>query len=214
MSLWGRDTHADNKKISARVDRWRSDENRCCAVDEEMPLREAASLLVQKQIGGAPVVSTQGKCMGVFSTTDLLRLVVKRVDVTKLLSPPLPVACPFQVKYRVQNGKEVILCALPPGVCPIQVKQKGPKEGEMIVCSQPHCVLTDWQMVDVEKLPSDQVGNYMTADPVTVVADTSIQVLARMMIDAHIHRTIVVDSQDRPIGVVSSTDVLAAVAYA
>jgi len=35
-----------------------------------------------------------------------------------------------------------------------------------------------------------------------------------MMIDAHIHRVIVVDEQQRPVGVVSSTDILSAVAYA
>jgi predicted transcriptional regulator len=31
------------------------------------------------------------------------------------------------------------------------------------------------------------------------------------MIDAHIHRVVVVDADERPIGVVASTDVLAAV---
>jgi CBS-domain-containing membrane protein len=34
------------------------------------------------------------------------------------------------------------------------------------------------------------------------------------MIDGHIHRIIVVDEERRPIGVVASTDLLAAVAYA
>jgi CBS domain-containing protein len=34
-----------------------------------------------------------------------------------------------------------------------------------------------------------------------------------MMLDAHIHRVVVVDKERRPLGVVSSTDVLAAVNY-
>jgi predicted transcriptional regulator len=34
-----------------------------------------------------------------------------------------------------------------------------------------------------------------------------------MMIDAHIHRIIVVDENQKPLGVVSSTDLLAAMAY-
>lgn len=62
--------------------------------------------------------------------------------------------------------------------------------------------------------PTDMVGEHMTADPVTVTPSTSIRELARMMLDASIHRVIVVDEQKRPIGVVSSTDVLAAMAYA
>ena len=82
----------------------------------------------------------------------------------------------------------------------------------MLVCSQPHCVLVDWQIVEVEKLPSDEVRQFMTPDPVTVRPETSIRTLARMMIDAHIHRVIVVDNERRPIGIVSSTDLLAALA--
>jgi CBS domain-containing protein len=58
------------------------------------------------------------------------------------------------------------------------------------------------------------VGRYMTQDPVTVSPGTHISDLARMMTDAHIHRVIVVDGQNRPVGIVSSTDILAAVAYA
>jgi predicted transcriptional regulator len=44
--------------------------------------------------------------------------------------------------------------------------------------------------------------------------NTPIGDLARMMIDAHIHRLIVVDDAGRPAGVVSSTDLLAALAAA
>jgi CBS domain-containing protein len=41
---------------------------------EGMPLRDAARLLLQNQIGGAPVVNVHGKCVGVFSAMDFLRL--------------------------------------------------------------------------------------------------------------------------------------------
>ncbi|HEY8505600.1 MAG TPA: CBS domain-containing protein, partial [Gemmataceae bacterium] len=84
---------------------------------------------------------------------------------------------------------------------------------EVIVCREPHCVLTDWQIVELESLPADEVRQFMTPDPVTVAPDTPIREVARMMIDAHIHRVIVVDAEQRPLGVVSATDVLAAVAY-
>jgi len=52
----------------------------------------------------------------------------------------------------------------------------------------------------------------MTKDPVLVPPDTRIGELARMMMDAHIHRLIVVDKTQRPIGIVSSIDILAAIA--
>jgi CBS-domain-containing membrane protein len=75
------------------------------------------------------------------------------------------------------------------------------------------CVCSAWQMTPlVEGLPEDSVGQYMTANPVTVTPDVSIVALAQMMLDAHIHRIIVVNEEHRPVGIVSSTDVLAAVA--
>ena len=103
---------------------------------------------------------------------------------------------------------------LPPGVCPLQVNQDVTDGADLIVCGQPHCVLVDWQVVDVEKLPADEVRRFMTPDPVTVRPATSIRILAPMMIDAHIHRVIVVDEERKPIGVVSGTDILAVVAHA
>lgn len=112
------------------------------------------------------------------------------------------------------DGGETVLCTLPPGGCPIQRQRTDAAGSEMVVCSEPHCVPVDWQVVEVEKLPLDAVHRFMTADPVTVTPDTPLGVLARQIIDAHIHRLIVVDDQRRPIGVISTTDIAAVVAYA
>jgi CBS domain-containing membrane protein len=73
-------------------------------------------------------------------------------------------------------------------------------------------VCSDWQVMDFDQVPVEEVGCYMTRDPVTTAPSTGIAELARMMLDAHIHRVIVVDAEHRPVGVVSSTDILAAVA--
>ena len=72
-------------------------------------------------------------------------------------------------------------------------------------------VCADWQIVAVEQLPEDEVSRYMTADVVTALPSVPIGELARHMLDAHIHRVIVVDRHHRPVGVVSTTDILAAV---
>jgi CBS domain-containing protein len=71
-----------------------------------------------------------------------------------------------------------------------------------------------WETVDVDVLPADEVRTYMTADPIIVPPATKVSDLAQMMVDAHIHRVIVVDQRRRPVGIVSSTDILAAVAHA
>jgi CBS domain-containing protein len=76
------------------------------------------------------------------------------------------------------------------------------------------CVCSDWQVGGAENLPEEAVRHHMTADPVTAAVGASAGELARMMVDAHIHRVIVVDGECRPVGVVSSTDLLAAIARA
>jgi predicted transcriptional regulator len=71
---------------------------------------------------------------------------------------------------------------------------------------------SEWAVSDLDHVPTDEVCNHMTKDPVMVGPDASIVELARAMLNAHIHRVIVVSDQQYPIGIVSSTDILAAVA--
>jgi CBS domain-containing protein len=181
-------------------------------VSETMPLREAARLLLQHQVSGAPVVELGGTCVGVLSTTDILRWSHQQKSDSPAKDALLPLSCLYQSKHREPNGEIWTRCTLPPDVCPIQRKEKGSDGKERIYCSQPNCVLSDWQMVEVEQLPPEDAGEFMTPDPVLVAPDTPVTDLARKMVDAHIHRVIVVDRQRRPIGIVSSTDILAQVA--
>ncbi len=75
-------------------------------------------------------------------------------------------------------------------------------------------VLGDWRLTYVDAVPEDDLAECMTADPVTAPPTITIAALARHMIDAHIHRVIIVDEKRRPIGIVATTDILAAVAQA
>jgi CBS domain-containing protein len=80
----------------------------------------------------------------------------------------------------------------------------------------PGCVCTEWEVVqpDWDALPPDAVGRYVTPNPVVVSPATTLGEMARKMVDGHIHRPIVTDAEGRPVGIVSSTDLLAAVARA
>lgn len=129
----------------------------------QMSLHGAARLLARARVSGAPVVDDAGRCVGVISTTDILRW--------------------------VEDG---------------QPRRKSPANHEA-VC-QP------WQMVGALESAADCVGDHMTRDPVVVSAGTKIGELSRMMMDARIHRVVVIDSDEHPIGIVSTTDILAAVA--
>jgi CBS domain-containing protein len=75
--------------------------------------------------------------------------------------------------------------------------------------------LAPWgEVIVVDESPGQEIRHYMTAQLVAVEPRTPIGELAQKMVDAHIHRVLVVGDQDRPRGIVTSTDVLAAVANA
>jgi predicted transcriptional regulator len=86
------------------------------------------------------------------------------------------------------------------------------RPGSLRGCSAGYDFNRAWQMTEEDGLPRATVQDYMTANPVTVSADVPIAKLARMMVDAHIHRLLVVDETGHPRGIVSSTDILAALA--
>src|SRR5690349_11447620 len=126
------------------------------AIPEHMPLPDAARLLSQARVSGAPVVDATGRCIGVLSAADFVRWAERG-------GQPHPVHCTA------------------PATC-------------------------DWEMIELEFLPKDEVRWHMTPDPVTISRSARIVDVARTMLDAHIHRVIVVDEARRPVGVVSSTD--------
>lgn len=79
------------------------------------------------------------------------------------------------------------------------------------------CMCSDWKVQDLDDwdaFPVDFVGEFMTADPVMVSPTTPVRELARQMVDGRIHRLIVAGPDHHPLGIVSSTDVLAALARA
>jgi CBS domain-containing protein len=68
------------------------------------------------------------------------------------------------------------------------------------------------EIIDISDFPENEIRHYMTAQPIVVSPTAPVRLLAQTMVDAHIHRILVVEGQDRPCGIVTSTDILAAVA--
>jgi CBS domain-containing protein len=175
---------------------------------EHISLRDAARLLRRARVSGAPVVDEQGRCVGVLSAADFIRWAEQEGCGTE----QVPFSdCPFQVKGRLLTGGEAVICTLAEGNCPLQVVLPATGGRHTARCLLPSSRFSDRQPV-IEDLPSDSVRRYMTASVVTGSPQTPLPELARMMIAAHIHRILVVDEGHRPLGVVSSTDLLAVLA--
>lgn len=153
-------------------------------LSRHLSLRAAAYLLHQDQISGAPVVDEAGRCVGVLSARDFLRWAAEHAPGTRLHAATAPTEA-------VSTTGE--------GNCPVEIS---------LPHDYPESVFSEWQQD--EEGPHDPVAAYMTADVVTAYRSTTLAELARMMVDAHIHRLIITDEQRRPVGVVTSTDILAA----
>jgi len=130
------------------------------AVTETMTVKGAAHLLLQSRVSGVPVVNEEGRCTGVLSATDFIRLAEREPNAS------LPLAA----------------------------------------------YLAEWHVPEREGDSESEVRSHMTDDPVLASPDTRLPILAQMMVDAHVHRVIVVDEDQKPVGVVSSMDILAALA--
>jgi len=176
-------------------------------IPSNLSLRAAARLLRHAHVSGVPVVNEAGQCVGILSAIDILRWSEEGGARSARLR-----TCPHQTNGRLLNGQEVVICTLAGGSCSLQSMQATTGGRKAAVCLMPHDVLCDWQQA-VEDAPADEAARYMTTDVVTVEPHTLATHLARMMIDAHIHRVVVTDALNRPIGIVSATDVLAAVAH-
>jgi CBS domain-containing protein len=77
-----------------------------------------------------------------------------------------------------------------------------------------HFIALWGETIDIDESPDNEIRHYMTAQLVAVAPTAPVGELAQKMVDAHIHRVLVVVDQNRPQGIVTSTDILAAVARA
>jgi CBS domain-containing protein len=183
--------------------------NEVVTIPEGLPVHDAARRLAAARVSGAPVVDGTGRCVGVFSLSDVARWATRPPAST---GRPLR-TCSYWEHGRGAAGEDLAVCQLAPGACALQQRKAGPTGEPLTACMQPLGVcIGEWQVLEPGKSSDGTVREFMTADPVTASVDTPIRTLTRLMIDASIHRVIVVDTAGRPVGIVSSTDVLAAVA--
>jgi CBS domain-containing protein len=174
------------------------------------PLPSAAHLLRQAGVSGAPVVDEAGRCVGILSASDFLRWAARQGPGGG--AAPSLHTCRYQKDERRASGEPGAVCLLAQGGCALQAPDRTAGGEEKPFCLLPDCILFDWQQVVEGPAPGDAVEQYMTRDVVTVAPEVPLTRVARLMIDADIHRVVVDDELGRPLGIVSGTDVLAAVA--
>ena len=132
------------------------------AIPEASTMREAAALLSEHGITGAPVVCSQGRCIGILSASDFVKREHARC-----------------VADELSGGMEHELAEGPLGLC-------------------------------VEGVEEDRVVRHMKTAVQCISSDALMLDAARELCAAHIHRVVVLDEDERPAGILSSLDLVAA----
>lgn len=157
-------------------------------------LREASEAMTQEHVSGLPVVEA-GEAIGVVSATDILTFAADApgVEIDRNLGPGLD---------RVPEDRQWEEGAEVPAAYFTEEWEEAYAFGEML----PDTDRPEWNVLE-----EHQVAEVMTRSLHTIVADESVRAAARAMLDAGVHRLLVVED-DRLVGVISTTDVMEAVA--
>jgi CBS-domain-containing membrane protein len=168
-------------------------------VPRQMLLRQAVHLLHWARANVAVVVDEQGRCVGILSPADVFRWVDAGCPDT-VVAPVL--RCPYQVRGRLLTGGDGVICTLADGNCPFQAVQPTTGGRHTDVCLRQ----------ETEDAPFGAVPRYLTTDIVTVPPQTPLLELVRQASEARADCLVVLEESDRPIGIVSATSVLHAIA--
>jgi CBS domain-containing protein len=167
-------------------------------LSRQTPVREVARILHRARANGAPVVDEQGRCVGIVLPADILRWVDAGCPETVMGALN---ACPYQVRGRLLTGEQADICMLAHGSCLFQAARPTTGGRHTELCMRQ----------TTQELPFGAAACFVTTDNITVRAETHLPDLWRRMLDQHIDRLVVVDENDRPNGIVSALDILAAI---
>ncbi len=153
-------------------------------------------------------MDADGRCVGILSAADIVHWVKEGAQGAE----DVPADCPFQTSGRLLGNGEGVICTLGQGACSFQEIQPSLGGRHVAVCLLPKGHPRHWQNA-TKNLPVSVLQHYMTVELVTVSERVPLLELARIMTEAHIHRVVVTDKQQRPVGIVSCTDLVAALAH-
>jgi CBS domain-containing protein len=138
-------------------------------ISECASMADAARILADAEITGAPIIDACGRCVGMLSATDFAMR-----------------------EHRHANRQEQLSCGWEHSIC--QEDNEGP--------------------MFIQAVAEDRVREHMSPAVQTINRTASLVNASRVMCREHIHRLIIVDDDERPVGVVSSLDLVAAMVAA
>jgi CBS domain-containing protein len=166
-------------------------------VSPELTLHELAQVLAERHISGAPVVDGE-QLVGVISTSDLLDFETETPGAARYREDQTEWG---ELETFEQTGRE------DDGAAPaLWFSELWPDAGADVMERFETSETLEWN-----HLAERTVGEAMTTAVCSFPPDTSVQEAARFMLEARIHRVLVVDAGVL-VGIVTSTDIVRAVA--
>lgn len=165
-------------------------------VSPDTTARQLAKLLADEEVTGVPVVDAGDTLVGVVSSTDLVRLVAEESGVEfRPTGPGLGIDAPLDPDpdTDIEDAEEQDLYGF-------FLPEDSPYSGRRVLERWPDSVLDSVQVRDI-----------MTPVSFSVEPDASVPELCEFLVRGRIHRAVVV-VEHRLVGIVTSVDVLRAVA--
>lgn len=162
-------------------------------VSTDTTARHLARLLADEEISGVPVLDASSQLVGVVSSTDLVRLAANEsgVQVRPAGVGVDPIADPEADDDEGEAGVDPYGFFLP---------EDSPFDGRQF--------LEQWADSEFDTVP---VADIMTPISFSVAPDTPVAELCQFLVRGRIHRAVVAE-RDELVGIVTSADVLRAVA--
>lgn len=165
------------------------------AVTPETSLREVASVLASEHISGVPVLKSDGSVVGVVSATDLMEFDAENVPTAAGSGRTAEARGPGQPEGWVDDEGAPGAYFTEPWDGPVDVTDRF-QAAEQAAWSE---------------LEQHGVAEVMTRSLVALSPDTDVREAARVMTEADVRRVLVLED-DRLVGVVTSRDLVRAVA--
>ncbi len=161
------------------------------SVSPDLTLRELTEVLTEQEVSGAPVV-TGGVVVGVISMTDIFQFREDAPDVTLRPGGVLDDS-EGAPRRRAGSPSEYFADSAEPAEIDALLWMKTTRE-------------RDWDLLD-----EYTVADVMTRDVMSRASDSSVEEVAKFMLDRGIHRVLVIDDGELK-GIVTTTDIVRAVA--
>ena len=162
-------------------------------VGPEMSVYDLSKLLAEYDITGAPVVDVDGEVLGVVSMTDVIRLAADETDIRVAPRPFITSGAALAESAPAEDEEEDLVDYFQ------QVHATGAGAGPA----------SDW--ATESDLDRYDVRSIMTPATFHVAPHTTLGEVAGFLLRGRIHRALVME-EDRLIGIVTTVDVLRAVA--